>query len=88
VKNDQFKLLKAENPQLTASSHGSLYRLTSIDQQAAQPVESGEISLIQYGGSAIMVRGIDGSGWIYSATVVDHAGPILTAIAEHLFDQK
>ena len=88
VQNDQFKLLKAENPQLTASSHGSLFRLTSIDQQAAQPPESGEISLIPYGGSSIMVRGIDGSGWIYSATVVDHAGPILSVVVKHLFGQK
>ena len=34
----------------------------------------------RYEGRAIMVQGHDGGGWVYSAQVVDHAGPILTAV--------
>ena len=60
-------------------------RLTSIPMYAAQPPVSGELDLTKYEGSAIMVSGFDGGGWIYSAEVVDHAGPILTAVVRRLF---
>lgn len=31
-----------------------------------------------------MVSGEIDSGWIYQATVIDHAGPILTAVVEKI----
>jgi hypothetical protein len=64
---------------------GSSVRLTSIPMQAAQPPESREIDLTKYEGQAIMVRGHDGGGWIYSAEVIDQAGPILTAVVQQVF---
>jgi hypothetical protein len=64
---------------------GSTTRLTSIPMQAAQPPESAELNLAAYEGRTIMVQGHDGGGWIYSAQVIDQAGPILTAVVERLF---
>ena len=60
-------------------------KLTTVGLQAAQTPESGEISLTVYEGSAIMVRGVDTGEWIYSAVIVDQAGPILTAVARQVF---
>lgn len=66
----------------------SMVRLTSIPMQAAQPSESAELYLDEYEGNAIMVSGRDGGGWIYSAEIVDKAGPILTAVVEQVFGQN
>jgi hypothetical protein len=63
-------------------------RLTNVAIQAAQTPESGELSLATYEGSAIMVRGIDNGEWIYSAIVMDQAGPILTAVVREVFDSE
>ena len=49
---------------------GSPARLTGIPMQAAVSPESEEIDLAQYEGRLILVRGHDGGGWIYSATVI------------------
>ena len=59
-------------------------RLTSIQMQTAVLPESGELDLRAYEGQAIMVEG-HASGWIYSAQVIDQAGPILTAVVRHVF---
>lgn len=88
VQNDQFKLLRSEHASLSEPTSGDSFRLTSIARQAAESPESGEIDLVKYGGSAIMVRGIDGEGWIYSAVVVDQAGPILTAVVQQVFSAR
>ncbi len=63
-------------------------RLTAIAMQESLPPESGELDLSEYEGKAIMVRGHDGGGWIYSAEVVDQAGPILTAVVWKVFGQE
>lgn len=62
-------------------------RLTSIPMQAAVSPEVEELDLDQYEGSAIMVCGHDSGGWIYSARVIDQAGPILTAVVLEVFDE-
>lgn len=49
------------------------------------PPESGELNLNQYEGQAIMIQKLDQGGWIYSAEVIDTAGPILSAVVEKLF---
>jgi len=82
VQNGQFQCL-TPTPARTG-----LVGLTRIPMQAAQPPESAEINLNEYGGSAVMVRGHNGGGWIYSAEVVDKAGPILTAVFQQVFSQK
>lgn len=60
-------------------------RLTRLAMQAALPPETGELNLEKYEGMAIMVRGYDAGGWIYSAEIVDRAGPILTAVVQQVF---
>jgi hypothetical protein len=60
-------------------------RLTRIPMQAAQAPESAELDLTEYEGQAIMVSGHGGGGWIYSAAVIDQAGPILTAVVQQVF---
>lgn len=67
------------------STLGGTARLTRIPIQAAQLPESDEIDLAGYEGRSIMVCGREESGWIYSAKVVDQAGPIITALVEKVF---
>jgi hypothetical protein len=64
-------------------------RFTTSAMQAAVPPESGELDLSEYEGKAIMVRGHGGGGgWIYSAEVIDVAGPILTALVQQVFGES
>lgn len=60
-------------------------RLTSISMQESVPPETGELDLDCYEGMAIMIEGHDGGGWIYSAVIIDKAGPILTAMVWEVF---
>ena len=64
---------------------GAMAKLTGISMQAAQSPESEAVDLTAYEGLAIMVQGHNGGGWIYSASVIDQAGPILTAVVNKLF---
>jgi hypothetical protein len=59
--------------------------LTRIQMQEARPPETEELNLTEHEGQAIMVRGHDGGGWIYSAEVIDQAGPILTMVVQQVF---
>jgi hypothetical protein len=56
--------------------------------QEARPPETGELDLSPYEGSAILVRGRDSGGWIYSAEVIDHASPILTLVVRRVFGSE
>ncbi len=67
------------------SPHTGTARLTRIQMQEARTPESEEVNLTDYEGRAIMVSGHDGGGWIYSAEVIDVAGPILTAMVRRIF---
>lgn len=62
-------------------------RLTRIQMQAAQSPQSAELDLTDYEGQAVMVHGRNAGGWIYSAAVIDQAGPILTAVVQQVFGQ-
>jgi hypothetical protein len=68
-----------------AGAIGAPIRLTALSMQAAVPPESEELDLTGYEGKAIMVSGYVGGGWLYSAEVIDHAGPILTAVVRRVF---
>ena len=46
------------------------------------------MDLSAYDGKAIAVRGYGGSGWIYSAKIIDQAGPIVTALLAKVFGQE
>ncbi len=88
--NDQFLgIVQLGRFQILMPDHaaGDAVRLTGIPMQAAQSPESAEISLAEYEGSALMVAGHYGGGWIYSASVIDQAGPILTAVVKQVFGQ-
>jgi hypothetical protein len=78
VKDGKFK------PSVPSGRDQPYARLTTIQPQAAQSPESGEINLGEYEGRAIMVRGNDQGSWIYGAEVVETAGPILSAVVERL----
>jgi hypothetical protein len=59
-------------------------RLTRIGPQRAQSPESGEIQLAEYEGSAVLVTGEAQEFWIYSADVIEQAGPIVSILVEHV----
>ncbi len=82
VENGQFK------PLAPTSQTGDKVRLTSLPAQAAQPPDSAELNLAEYEGGAIMVQGHHSGGWIYAAEVIDRAGPILTAVVQHVFGHR
>jgi hypothetical protein len=62
-------------------------RFTSMPVQESVPPESRELNFHEYEGSVIMIRGRNNGGWVYSAEVVDKAGPILTAVVQRIFGQ-
>jgi hypothetical protein len=66
----------------------SLVRLTRLQPHEGASPENEEIDLSEYEGTAIMVTGYDRGGWIYSAEIIDKAGPILTAVVERLSGWK
>lgn len=67
--------------------HRESVRLTGIQMQEARPPETGELNLTEYEGQAVMIRGHDSGDWIYSAEVIDQAGPILTMVVQQVFGQ-
>ena len=77
IKNGVFDQIKP-NPNIQK-------RFTSIQPNESISPESGELNFDQYEGQVIMIRGLDQGGWIYSAEVIDTAGPILSAVIEKLF---
>jgi|SRR5882672_1458784 len=72
-------------PLATETETGESLRLTSLALDTTEPPENGEVSLAEYEGSAIFVRGVDRDEWIYSATVLERAGVILTAAVQEVF---
>jgi hypothetical protein len=81
VKNKKFLLLIPE------SEAGNVVRLTEMPMQAALPPDAQEIDLKRHEGKAIMVKGRYGGGWIYSAEIIDLAGPILNALVQKVFSK-
>jgi hypothetical protein len=79
VQDGEFRILAPP------SAVGFSARLTGIAMQESVPPESREIDLRDYEGSALLVYGRDGGGWIYEAEVIDQGGPLLTEIAERVF---
>ena len=63
-------------------------RLTEMPMQAAIPPEAQEIALKKHEGKAIMVNGHYGGDWIYSAEIIDLAGPILNALVRKVFGKS
>lgn len=75
--DDRFVgLVKQGAFQLLWPRSGVGIRLTGIAMQEARTPESLELNLSAYEDMVIIVEGHDGGGWIYSARVIDQAGPI------------
>ena len=64
---------------------GDLVRLTPMAEKEAKSPESDEIDLSGYEGKIIEVSGEASSGWIYSAKVVEEAGPVLSDFLRKVF---
>ncbi|MDD1758171.1 MAG: hypothetical protein LUQ22_05510 [Methanotrichaceae archaeon] len=86
---DYLGLVKDRNLLLLIpeSEAGNVVRLTEMPMQAALPLEAQEIDLKKHESKAIMVRGRYGGGWIYSAEIIDLAGPILSALVQKVFSK-
>lgn len=72
---------------LPESEAGNVVRLTEMPMQAAIAPEVQEISVKMQEGKAIMVEGRSSGGWIYSAELIDTAGPILNALVQKGFSR-
>ncbi len=72
---------------LPESEAGAVVRLTEMPMQAAMPPEAQEIALKKHEGKAVMVTGRHSGDWIYSAEVIDLAGPILNALVQKVFSK-
>jgi len=81
VENGEFKVLSPKG------APSGIIKFTSIGMQEAVPPETGKLDLTEYEGSVIAIQGHDGGGWIYSARVIDTAGPIVTALVLQVFGQ-
>jgi hypothetical protein len=68
-----------------AGSAGGTARLTEISMVESVSPESKEIDLQPYEGLSLVVRGHDGGGWIYEAEIVEHGGPLLTALVQRVY---
>ena len=81
IEAGRFKLLM---PDAIAGTHR---RLTTIRMQNAQPPELDEIHLDEYDGNVVLVGGYADEDWIWSADVIEVAGPILTILAKQMFEK-
>lgn len=82
VETRKFQLLLPE------TLAGTSFRLTSVRVQEAVSPESREINLAEYEGEAILIQGRESGEWIYSAELIDEAGPILTLLVQQLLIDK
>lgn len=71
-------------PSVPSGREQTYAQLTQVEPQAAIAPEAEQIDLSPYEGKAVMVNGLDQGSWIYTAKIVDVAGPILTAVVERL----
>lgn len=87
--NDQFLGLVKDGKLLLLSPEsqtGNFVKLTEMPMQAAIPPEAQEIDLKKHEGKAIMVIGHGTGSWIYSAEIIDLAGPIVSALVKKALD--
>lgn len=83
VKSGRFSIL-LPRPQCCTVKLTRIAKPASI---AEELVASHEINLGEYEGQAIMASGVlpEHKGWLYEASVIDHAGPILTEVVKEIF---
>ena len=64
---------------------GKTVKLTTVAMDDSLPPENNEIDLSMYKEKIIEVNGIDSGDWIYSARVVEEAGPVLADFLKKVF---
>jgi N-acetylmuramoyl-L-alanine amidase len=64
---------------------GVVVSLTTVPPKGKQAPELNTINLSEYEGKIIEVNGINLDAWIYSATVVEEAGPVLSDFLMNVF---
>ena len=69
------------------SAQGFINRFTTIRPMESRPPESGELQLTEYEGQIIAIQGSDQGGWIYQASVIDTASPIVAVVVEELYNK-
>jgi hypothetical protein len=60
-------------------------RLTRIAPFTSSPPESEEIEISEHEGRVLLIRGNDQGAWIYSASILEVAGLILSIVVKHVF---
>jgi hypothetical protein len=60
-------------------------RLTRTAPFTSVPPEGDEVELSEHEGCVLLIRGNDQGAWIYSASIIDAAGPILSIVAKQIF---
>lgn len=86
--NEQFfGMVRGKEFYVFAPQHlgGSTVNLTTAQAHEAVPPESRKIDLSPYEGKIIEVSGRDSGNWIYSAKVVEEAGPVLSDFLKNVF---
>ena len=66
-----------------ADRAGETPTLTADPIMVGRPIAP--MPLEAYEGYALLVSGNQSGGWIYEVKVIDQAGPILTALLQHVF---
>jgi hypothetical protein len=81
VEIEKFTLLLPE------SGVGTHRRLTTLSRDDNQPPELNELHLSEYEDQVLLVRGVADGNWIWSAEIVEVAGPIMSMLVKHLFGE-
>ncbi len=87
-KNVQFfGIVKNRKLKIFAPQHleGKYLRLTAAGEQEAKSPENAEIDLSNYEDKIIEASGLESGEWIYSAAVVEEAGPVLSDFLRKVF---
>ena len=79
VRNGEFYVFAPQHLE------GATVKLTTTWIEEPHANESGVINLTEFEGKIIEVRGRDSGKWIYSAKVVEEAGPVLSDFLKRVF---
>lgn len=79
VKNGRLKIFAPQHLE------GKYMRLTVVREQEAKSPGSGEIDLSNYEDKIIEASGQESGEWIYSAAIVEEAGPVLSDFLRKVF---
>lgn len=79
VRNGEFYVFAPQNLE------GTTVKLTTVRLEESHSPENGIINISQFEGKIIEVRGRDSGEWIYSAKVMEEAGPVLSDFLKRIF---